>query len=102
MKSRGRGGFAVVSNTTDSPLIGANAHRMALLVTAPNGQRVTLGFGEHPTLDNGPTIAAGGMPLLLTLRDFGQVIQHPIFAIISGAGALPVGFVETEFTGELP
>ena len=56
---------------TDSPLAPANGHRAAILISAPQTNRITLGIRGPAVLDQGITIQAGSNPLLLSAAEWG-------------------------------
>lgn len=101
-QAMGRTGSTTISNASSTPLVAGNASRFAILISPPNGQRVTLNFGAAAVLDAGITLPASSQPLLLSLKDFGAMIQQPIYAIVSGAAPLDVGFAESTLDGIKP
>lgn len=62
---------SVSVGTTSTVLLGGNPRRWALLIGAPNANRISLDFQRAAVLDQGITLYPSGPPLLLTHADFG-------------------------------
>lgn len=58
-------------DTTDSPLLGPNPRRWALIFSAPLTNRYTLSFKRAAVLDEGITVYPTTLPLVLTHNEFG-------------------------------
>jgi hypothetical protein len=90
-RTSSRTGFQAI-NTTAAEIVQASPYRVALIITAPQAVRVTLGNNSQIVLDNGITIVSSGGPLYLDLATHGDVVRLPWYGISTSAGV--VGYIE--------
>jgi hypothetical protein len=81
---------------TDTQLLGPNFKRLAVLISAPLQNRITLAFGMPAVLDQGITLYPGAAPLYLTMDMIGQSIREEIHAITT-VGAQSIGALDLFF-----
>lgn len=62
-------------------VLGPNENRVAIIVSAPPTNRITLSWDLNPTLDRGITLYPTNDPLILTREQIGTVIGQPLAAI---------------------
>jgi hypothetical protein len=80
--------------TTVTPLVPQVEDRVALIISAPQTNRITLTFDPVGTLDNGITLYPTQPPLYLTVDRFGRLVQGPIFCV-SATGAQNISYWES-------
>jgi hypothetical protein len=90
-RTSSRTGFQPI-NTVAAEIVPASPHRIALIITAPQAVRVTLGNNSQIVLDNGITITNAGGPLYLDLATHGDAVRLPWFGISTSAGV--TGYIE--------
>jgi hypothetical protein len=88
-------GFTSVG-TGSTLLLGGNMLRWAILIAAPNTNRITLNFQGPAALDQGITLYPGRDPLWLLYDRLGEAIHEDIFAIADTV-AQSVGWMEILF-----
>jgi hypothetical protein len=73
-------------DVVDGPFVPQSDTRVALVIQAPQTNRVTLSWGGAAVLDQGITLYPGGAALVLNLWAHGAMVRGPIRAV--GAVAL--------------
>ena len=71
---------------TDGELVGADADRVSLLISAPSANTLILSFGTAAAAAVGIRLSAGDPALLLTVRDHGEIVVGAIRALMTVAG----------------
>lgn len=67
-------------------IIPASADRVGLIISSGAVNSIVLGFEQSLTTAFGIRLGALALPLMLNLRDHGEVVRKSIWAIASGAG----------------
>ena len=60
--------------------------RTCLILGSPIANTVTFGFTDGVASGNGLNLLAGQTPIILNIKDHGEIVTKAIFAIGSGAG----------------
>lgn len=85
---------SVVIGTSDTQLLGPNARRVGLILSAPPTNRITIQFGDSPAvLDQGITLYPAGPPLVLMDGASAQWAREGVRAI-SAVAAQNVNVVD--------
>jgi|ERR1700730_375174 len=95
-KGMNRNAGSTLVGTSSGLLIGGNMLRWAILISAPNTNRVTLNFQGPAALDLGITLYPGRDPLWLLYDRLGEAIHEDIFAIADTV-AQQIGWMEILF-----
>lgn len=66
---------------TDTPLLGSDPNRVAIILSGPPTNRYSINFGQPATLDQGLTMFPLSQPFLLTREDIGDLITLDIRGI---------------------
>jgi hypothetical protein len=88
-QSRSRRDQRTVSvGTTDSPLLGPNPQRKAIIFVAPATNRYTVSFTGAAVLDQGLTIYPGQPPMNLDRDVYGDAFIEEVRAISAGVAQI--------------
>lgn len=88
--------YSVSVGLTDTAVVPQDDRRIALIISAPLTNRVSLNWEGAAILDAGITLYPGGPPLVLSLREHGAVVCKQLRAItVVGAQILNVVSVTT-------
>ncbi len=79
--------------TTAVPLCQPNLDRLAIIISAPSANRVTIGTDPLLADLTGIVLYATGAPLVLDLNHHGDIVTTGLWAI-SNAGTNTIGYVE--------
>jgi len=74
---------SVLVSTTAGLLVPGNRKRIALVISAPITNRLTLSLNPAPVAGVGLTLSAGGAPLTLDVQKHGGLCTQPIYAIVN-------------------
>ena len=85
--------------TTPTMLVGDSLQRVAIIVSAPALTRITLSEDPNVIDLNGIVLYASGMPLILDIKQVGNVITRRLFAV-SQTSPQNVGFIEVFMSKE--
>lgn len=80
--------------TTAVQLVQRATDRTSLLISCAVGDRITLSHDPGVTDQFGLVLHAAGSPLLLDIRQHGDIVVGPIYAVAS-AGTVTVGMIES-------
>ncbi len=75
-------------------LVPPNTQRIALQISAPLANRITLSDSQAPVLDNGLTIYAGQAVHQMNIADHGAAVTIGLYAVAAVAPQL-IGVLET-------
>lgn len=70
---------------TSTPLLDANPNRIALVISCPSTNRVTLMIDQAAVLDLGITLYPLGTPFVLSLMEHGNLVTRALNAITTVA-----------------
>ena len=84
---------SVTVGTTATAFVGDSLQRVGLIISAPSATRITLSEDPNVTDLNGIALYASGTPLLLDIKQVGNVVTRRLFAVSQTASQV-VGFVE--------
>lgn len=90
----------VIVGTTSIQIVLRAVSRIALIITCPIANRITLCWGKDAVDQEGTILFAAGSPLILDLQHHGAMVRGPIFAI-ADAGTNTIGVTEVFRLGEL-
>jgi len=79
--------------TTPIQLVGYNAKRVALIISAPTGGNVSISTNPSVEIGEGLQLYANSSPIWMNSQAFGDFCQRALFAV-SSAGTLNIGVVE--------
>ncbi len=74
-------------------LVDRSDFRVALIISAPDGARLVIGWDNDVSTTRGINLPIGSPPLCLTLQDQGRLIRGPVWAVAPG-GTVVVTYAE--------
>jgi hypothetical protein len=74
-----------INNAAFSVLVLPSQKRIALVISPPESGFITISMKNVPVAGDGIRLASGHAPLLLNMKDHGNIVQQPLQAIHSAA-----------------
>lgn len=85
---------AVPFTVAGGQVLAASAKRIGIVVYPPAVDAIVVSFNTPVDLAAGCRVVPGGLPLVLSLENYGALVNKQLFGRTTGAGPQNIGIVE--------